>query len=726
MVLVMFKKIKRKKTPLYLQMEMLECGAAALGIILAYYQCYVPLEQLRMDCGVSRDGSKAEHIIQAAKKYGLKASGYQVSPSELQNVPTPFIAFWRYNHFLVVEGFTQSTVFINDPQSGHQTLTLETFLNEYSGVVITLSPTKKFKKSGVAPNIFYQLLKKLTAHSSSLFFLFIAGFALTLLGLATPIFSKIFVDEYLVNKIPSSMQILIIGISLTLFLKFGLNFIQKFYLNRLENKITILSSQALLWHIFQLPINFFSLRYVGDITYRMEMVRNVSRFVANMFTDGVLQSILILIYLTLLIFYDIPIAMIILSIGIVNIIIFYHIAKIKKEKSLLLSVDLGNYYAHCFSGFRIIESIKASGAEQDIFTKIIGSQVKVSNAIHESSEKTMLMSILPTVMNILASILVLAIGSIKVMNGEMTIGTLVAIQSIALSFINPLMNLINLSGQIQGMAGTIAKLDDVLENQIDQDENILEFTKYTNTKNVIKLKGLLNLANVTFGFNVLEPPILKNISFTIYPGTHIAIVGRSGSGKSTLAKLIAHLYKSWQGEIFFDNEPISKINKITLANSLSLIEQDSMLFTGSIKENITIWDQSIDDRQIIQAAKDACIHEEISSRSYDYDTKIDPFGNNFSGGERQRIEIARALVNNPSILILDEATSELDPILENQIHDNIRKKGCTTIIITHRITTAQNADKIIVLEHGEIVQAGTHQELSQMNGEYQRLLKDYE
>lgn len=718
-----FKK-RRVKTPSFFQMEMVECGAVALGIILGYYRRFITLEQLRIDCGVSRDGCKALNIIRAARKHGLEAEGYRANIEEIRELELPFIAFWHFNHFIVVEGFKGNYIYINDPAVGHRILHQDEFAREYSGIALNFIPTDDFKKEGKPPVIARQLLKRLSGQQLPLLYLFLIGLSITLLNLGIPIFGKIFVDDYIINHNQSIIKVLIIGISVITLLTFLLTYLQNHYLMKFQNKLTILFSEKFLWHTMRLPLRFFSQRYSGDITYRMESIRGASIFISNIFIVAVLDSILVLIYLVLMFYFDVTIALVILGIAIVNLAIFQRISKVKKEKSLLLSVDIGNYYSQCYSNFRIMESIKASGAEQESFGKLVGSQVKVSNSIHTLAQKTIFINMFPTALDYLSSIVVLIIGAFKIMNGEMSIGTLVALQNISVSFMSPITNLINIAGQIQTMTGLIAKLDDVLHHQVEPQLNLEHFSK---TETLLeesrpKLSGHIEIQDLSYGFNILESPILSNISFSIFPGEHIAIVGSSGSGKSTLAKLIANLYQPWSGKVLMDGRDINEINKMILANSIAMVEQDGILFNASIKDNITMWDSTARFKKIIQSAKDACIHEQISLKPHGYDTIIGDNGENFSGGERQRIDIARALNVNPNILILDEATSELDPIIESEIYDNIRRQGCTTIIVAHRLNTVSNADKIIVLEKGKIVQIGSHEELIGTDGVYKKLM----
>lgn len=719
-----FKRYKRR-TPTFFQMEMVECGAASLGIILSYYKRFIPIDELRIDCGISRDGCQADNIITAAAKHGLDAEGYEIAVDDFEEDDLPFIVFWRYNHFIVVEDFNSQSVYVNDPALGHRKIPIEQFKNEYSGVAIILKPTKDFSKKGQAKHSLTQIYSYLKNEPVAIAYLFLIGVLFSLLGLISPIFGKMFVDYYLVDFTQSILNLIVIGLSVTLLLTLVLSYIQNHYLIRFQNKLTIAHSDYFLQHIIKLPLDFFAQRYVGDIAFRMQVIRPTIAYITSSIIQASTQCSLIVIYLCFLLYLNWQIAIIVIAISTINVFALSLIVSTKKEKSMQLTVDLAQFYSTSYSSFKIMHSIKASGAEQEAFRKMAGSQAKVANSVHELDEKSTIISIIPSILNMIASAIILIYGAIQIINGTMSVGTLIAIQVITVGFMSPIIFLIQIASQLQDMSGNLAKLDDVYGHKIDPQVDLSYFTSSgrLSLESKPKLSGHIEVRHLSFGFNTIAKPILDDINLTIYPGEHVAFVGLSGSGKSTLTRLIANLYTPWSGDILIDGKRLSEINRLILANSLAVVEQDVILLNGTLRDNFSIWeDLTVSDKAIILAGKDACIHDEISSRENGYDTNVDDNGINFSGGEKQRIDIARALLLEPNILILDEATSELDPIVENTIYDNIKKRGCTTIIVAHRLNTVRNADRIFVFDQGKIVQVGTHDELFSQPGIYERLM----
>lgn len=711
-------KKQRVITPTVIQMEAVECGAAALSIILGYYGRFVPLEQLRLDCGVSRDGSKASSIVVAATNYGLHAQGFRYELEQLGEVKAPFIVFWNFNHFLVVEGFSHDKVFLNDPATGPRTVSLYEFDQSYTGIVLTFEPTKAFTPAGRPPSIIHAFKKRLVNNYDSVLFLILIGLILVIPGLLIPTFTKIYIDNYLVGGMSNWLKPIILGLIITGITKTVLTWTQNYYLARFETKLDLRDSSKYFWHILHLPMSFFSQRGTGDLSNRIllnskiatSLARDVSRTFLNMFVAS--------FYLILMALYTPTLTFFTLIIAVVNFIILKKIIKIQKDRSLQIGITKGQFQSAAYNGLDAIETLKASGRENDYFNKLMGLQVKIINADQELQDQVIYIKTAPLLLNGINTAIILGLGSIFIIKGYLSIGMLMAFQSLSDGFLMPINDLVSITGVIQGLSGDMAKVDDVMQAEsLPKEAALIEKTQ------AHKFEGYLSLEKVSFGYNVTQKPLIQAFSLAIKPGQRIALIGGSGSGKSTLAKLISRLYTPWQGVIKIDDQPIKDIPMSEYAGSVSLVDQEIRLFKGSIADNITMWDSSITEQDMIQSAKDACIHEVITQRDNGYNTEVSERGANFSGGQRQRIEIARALAKNPRVLIMDEATSALDPITEEIISNNIRQRGCTCIIIAHRLSTIRDCDEIIVLDKGEVVERGTHNELINRSGHYSQLIQ---
>jgi NHLM bacteriocin system ABC transporter peptidase/ATP-binding protein len=698
------------KVPAIIQMEAVECGAASLAMILAYYGRIVPLEEMRVECGVSRDGSKASNVLRAARKYGLEAKGFRMEPEDLKDINMPAILFWNFNHFIVLKGFKGNKVYINDPATGPKVITYEEFDQCFTGVVLTFKPTEKFQKGGEKPNIITPLKKRLKGSELALVYIVLAGLFLVIPGLVVPTFSKIFVDNILVGQMKGWIKPLIIAMLLTMIVKGLLTWLQQYYLLRFETKLALESSAKFFLHVLKLPVEFFFQRQIGEISNRVQINDKVANLLAQDISVNVLNFIMIVFYAILMFQYDVLLTIAGISIAFLNLLILKFISNKRVTLNQRLLQERGKLMGTAMSGLQLIESLKSTGSEADFYASWSGYQAKVLNAQQEIGVSNQILSTIPPFLATLNNILILTLGGIRVMDGHLSMGMLIAFQGLMGSFITPVNDLMNLGGKLQETFGDLNRLDDVLKYK--KDDTFNEKLKLEDSiDKKTKLDGYLELKNVTFGYNKLEPPLIEGFNLKLNPGERVALVGGSGSGKSTVAKMVAGLYAPWEGEILYDGKKLSEYPREMINNSIAMVDQDIFLFEGTVTENITMWDRTIDSEKVIEAAKDACIHEIITERAGGYDGRVDEGGANFSGGQRQRIEIARALVVNPSILILDEATSALDPNTEKIIDDNIRKRGCACLIIAHRLSTIRDADEIIVLEKGKIVQRGTHDEL---------------
>ena len=698
--------VSRVKTPTVLQMEAVECGAAALSIILGYYGKFVPLEELRLVCGVSRDGSKASNIVKAARSYGLAASGFKKEPADLRSGTLPIIVFWNFNHFVVVEGFSSNHVYLNDPASGHRIVSTDEFDKSFTGVVLTFAPTQDFTPDGDAPSLIKSLQKRFVNSNREITFLVIAGLALVIPSMVIPIFTSIFIDDYLVGGMKSWLGPILLGMAITALFRGILTWLKKHYLLRLKTKIALASSGKFYWHILRLPVVFYTQRSPGEISSRVGINERVAQILSVDIADAILNVFTAVFFCILMFFYDVELTFFSIAIVSINVWVLRQISEKRKSLNQKLTMDGAKLMGVSMNGILVMETIKSSGMESDFFAKWAGFQTKFVNSSQEMVLSSLTISILPMLLTALSTALVLGLGGLHVMNGQLTIGMLVAFQSLVASFIQPVNSLVSLGSKIQEVQGDMNRLDDVMRYPPEQEHaNPKAHTAKA------KLEGAVELRRVTFGYNQTTPPILENFNLSIHPGQRIALVGPSGCGKTTVAKLLMSIYEPWQGEILFDGSLRKHCNREELNNSLSAVDQDIAFFKGTVRENLTLWDNTIPDATIIAAAKDACIHETIASRKGGYDSMIEESGNNLSGGERQRMEIARALVTNPRILVLDEATSALDPNTEKMVDDNLRRRGCTCVIIAHRLSTIRDCDEIIVMDKGQVVARGSHETL---------------
>ncbi|OGM03681.1 MAG: NHLP family bacteriocin export ABC transporter peptidase/permease/ATPase subunit [Candidatus Wallbacteria bacterium GWC2_49_35] len=719
------KAYKRVKTPTLIQMEAVECGAACLGIVLGYYRKYVPLEELRVECGVSRDGSKASNIVKAARNYGLAAKGYKKEPADLRFFKFPVIIHWNFNHFVVLEGFGNKKVFLNDPAAGPREVSEEELDQSYTGIVMSFEPSEDFVISPGRPGFLSLLASRLTSCRAGLAYVFLIGLFMVVPGLLIPVFSKVFVDDILVGKTTDWLMPLLFGMALTAFLRALLSWIQQNYLLKIELQISLVNSGKFFWHVLRLPIEFFNQRFAGEILNRVQINDTVATLLSRRLTGAGIDMLTLIFYAIIMFQYDVVLTLLCFAVSIVNLLFLRFTSKKRVDQNMKLLQDRGKLSGASMAGLQIIETLKAGGSESDFFMKWAGYHSKLMNSEQRLGEMNQVLSLIPGFLTSAASTMVLAVGGYRVMTGHLSMGMLVAFQSLMASFMQPVNNMVELGSTMLEVEGDINRLNDVLNYKTDQpaEEEKEKEDKENGRPAEPKLKGFLELRNVTFGYSKLSDPLIEDFSLSLKPGSRVALVGGSGSGKSTVAKIIAGLYEPWSGEVLFDGVERAGISRKIICNSVSHVDQDIFLFEGTVKENISLWDRTVSAEDVVTAAKDALIHDDITQRPGGYDLDIEEDGRNFSGGQRQRIEIARALAQNPSIIILDEATSALDPATEKLIDSSIRRRGCTCVIVAHRLSTIRDCDEIIVLDSGMVVQRGTHEELKDAYGAYADLIK---
>jgi len=755
---------RRRRTPTVLQMEAVECGAACLSMILSRHGRHVPLEHLRYECGVSRDGTKASNILKAAKRFGMMAKGFSVpDPLTLRDMSLPMIVYWTFDHFVVLEGFGPGKVYLNDPATGPRTVTNEEFDKAFTGVALTLEPGPAFSKGGRRPSVTKGLWRRLGNSRAAFFFIALASLALTIPGILAPSLSRAFVDYYLVGGFTTWLTPLLAAIIGVGFLRALLTGLQLHFLLRLQTKLAVTGTSRFLWHVLRLPIDFFIQRYGGDIAKRVELNDRVAQLIAGNLATTLFSVLTMVLYAVAMAQYSLRLTALAGLFAVLNLVVFALVARNLTDASQRLLVDQSTLNGLTMQSLQMIESYKASGTENAFFARWAGQHAKVINSEQALARRRMVLGITPVLLSMIGSTTILIAGGFAVMTGTLTIGTLVGFQALMASFLAPVIGLVHLGDQMLEAQGEIIRLDDVMIHDIDpafakdpgppptphrktgpppvpptppppltalspgQSATAIAATAPATDQiramKTAKLTGQVDLVDVAYGFSPTDPPLIQGLSVTMRPGTRIALVGGSGSGKSTSGKLIAGLYTAWSGQVLFDGRPVETIPRALLRNSVALVDQDITLFEGSVSENISLWDPTMPPERIVRAARDAGIHDDISQRAGAYDSAVKEGGRNFSGGQRQRIEIARALAINPSILILDEATSALDANVEKQVIENVRRRGCTCVIIAHRLSTIRDCDEILLLQKGRVVERGTHSQLMAAGGGYHDLLE---
>ncbi len=712
------------RTPTVLQMENTECGAASLSTILQYYGKYVPLTQLRELCGVSRDGGNAANLLLAGRSLGLEGNGYKKGINELREMKLPIILFWEFNHFLVLEGFIGNKVMLNDPAIGQRSVSSEEFSKSYTGIAITFSPTSDFEQSGVAPSIWPIVLRRMSTERFGLLFTVATGLLLIIPQLVMPIFAQIYMDEVVGNQLAQWIKPMLWAMAITIIFQTCIQQLQLIGTRLLEKRLTRRFAAQFERQVLSLPERFYSQRYAGDISLRVQHNNEISNFIANSLIPLISGLILLILYLALTLLYSPVLGLIVLTTTGINAIIVSLNFRYLKNASLQIAKDQAKTGALIINSVKEIESVKSAALENDVFKKYSGYQTRLLNFNQNLSIRNARMSIIPSFLTTLNEILILTVGFLLIIKGQITLGMLLAAQTIAFNLKSEIERIISFFRILPSFSSNVLRLEDVLEQPIDP---VLEVNnkELTFPENVNRLSGAIEICDLSFSYIPFKEPLIKNLNISIKPGQRIAFLGGSGSGKSTIARLIAGLYQPSKGEILYDGFPLTQIPRSVAVASLGMVQQEIALYGCSVRDNLTLWNPSISESTLLKACKDAQILETIRQLPEGLETKLKEGARNLSGGQRQRLEIARVLIQNPSILILDEATAALDSETERLVDESLRRRGCTQIIVAHRLSTIRDADEIIVLENGNVVQRGTHPDLSKMTGTpYELLLNE--
>ncbi|MBR3745359.1 MAG: NHLP family bacteriocin export ABC transporter peptidase/permease/ATPase subunit [Selenomonadaceae bacterium] len=712
----------RVKTPVLLQMEAAECGAASLGIILGYYGKFLTSERLRELTGVNRNGSNARNILLGAEQLGMKGEGFSYTADELKKLKPPFIIHWGFHHFLVCEGWDDNgNFYLNDPASGHRKVEREEFEGMFTGVTLVLRPNENFVRDGKPDSVWKPLLNSLFRERNALIFILALGVCLSLVNVGIPIISQIFFDDVLNYIHREWLFDILLAFVVSCVLRSVLTYLRGWALLRWQGLLTIEDCSKFFMHVLKLPVSFFQTRFVGEIASRVGFHEVIANFVTSSLATTILDVAVAVGYLSLLFLYSVKLTMIGVVFTALNVSVTILSWRWLSEQQLKLQQEAGKMYGLAVSGIVSVETLKANGNESDFFTKWADANSAYLEMAQRQEYYSQFISFVPAMLSGLNTAIIMAVGGFSIMDGLMSVGIFVAFQNLMSSFQDPVNKITGMSQNIQQTHAQMKKIDDVFRYPVAPEKNLSPEEK---ARVPAKLSGKLELRQINFGYTNGEKPLLKRLNLLLEPGRRVAVVGRSGSGKSTLAKIVSGLNAPWSGEIFFDDIPVEKIPREVLAQSVSVVEQEIFLLEGTIAENIALFNPAVPREDIVRAAKDACIHDDIARLSGGYEAVVDEGGNNFSGGQRQRLEIARALATNPSLLILDEATSALDPVTEKEIMTNVRRRGCSCLIVAHRLSTIRDCDEIIVLNKGRVVQRGVHTELAAVDGYYRKLIQE--
>ncbi len=715
---------RRVKTPLLMQMHATECGAACLGSVLAFFGRWAPLTELRGRCEVSCDGSTAAGILRAAKHYGLECRGRSVGTRQLRKLPLPTILFWEFRHFLILEGFDRDYYYLNDPSTGRRKLSAEEFRQGFTGIALFFRRTAEFQTGGSRPSILNRLPLWLQGTGQGLAYAIACGLMLALLALVTPAMLSVVVDQVLGEGQPWGM--LVAGVMAgTAVLVYGLTLLKQRFLRRLTARISIVASNRCISRLLRLPVEFFSHRLVGELTARVISIDKIAKGLSEHFLGLLIDIAMSVVFLAVMLAYDPSLALIVLGFAVLNAVLVRIISRVRVDEGHALRREQGLLLGVGALMLNQTDTLRMTAADDGFFARWSGHQARELAARQRFVELSHIISALPGLFMALGHAAVLTFGATQVMNGDLTLGALVGFYLVAGMFLTPIGSFVQFADERQALENHMQRLDDISETAEDPGLARRRASEGIATLDGrLRLAGKVELRGVTFGYNRARPPLIKDFNLEIKAGQRIALVGPSGSGKSTVSRLAAGLYQPWSGEILFDGHARDDIPEEVLSRSVSMADQHVVLFSATVRDNITLWNPAVPDDDLVAAGRDASIHDDILARSLGYGTPVDEDGGNFSGGQRQRMEIARALVGNPTVLILDEATSALDAATEEYVDDALRRRGVTCLIVAHRLSTVRDCDQIIVLDKGADVQRGTHDELmSDEDGIYYRLVQ---
>ncbi|MGW2599443.1 NHLP family bacteriocin export ABC transporter peptidase/permease/ATPase subunit [Streptomyces klenkii] len=712
------------RTPTVLQMEAVECGAAALAMVLGHHGRHVPLEELRIACGVSRDGSRASNLLKAARSYGLTAKGMQMDLAALAGVRAPAVLFWEFNHYVVYDGtgrrFGRRGVYVNDPAKGRRFVPMEEFDSAFTGVVLTFEPGPDFRRAGRRPGVAGAMPARLRGTSGTMLAAVLSSLLLVAVGAAVPALSRTYIDTYLIGGRTDLLGVLFAAMATALVLTATLTALQQANLLRGRIISSTLGSARFLRHLLRLPVTFYAQRSPADLVQRLRSNDAVAETLARDLAAAGVDAVVVVLYAVLLWTYDPQLTVVGVGIALLNVVALRIVVRLRATGTQKLRAESARLTNTSYSGLQLIETMKATGGENGFFRRWAGRHAVTLDVQQRLGVPSAWLAVTAPALAALNSALILAIGGLRAVEGHLSVGLLVAFQALVTGFTAPITRLNGVAGRIQDFAADVARLKDVENFPVDPVHTRREPAAATR-----RLKGHVELDGITFGYSPLDAPLLKDFSLTAGPGQQIALVGGSGSGKSTVSRLISGLYAPWEGTVRIDGMRLEDIPRAALAASVSFVDQDVFLFEGTVRDNVALWDPSVPDDAVAAALEDAAVYDVVARRPGGIHSRVEQDGRNFSGGQRQRLEIARALVRRPSVLVLDEVTSALDAVTEQTVMDNLRRRGCACVVIAHRLSTVRDSDEILVLDRGTVVERGRHEQLAAAGGPYAELVREH-
>jgi ATP-binding cassette, subfamily B, bacterial len=711
------RKVQKQRVPEIGQMSAVECGLACLAMVLSYHGRQTSIAELRAQSGLGRDGLSALSIVKIARNYNMRVRAISLQHADFRNIPLPAIVHWEFNHFLVVERSSSKGVSVVDPAQGRRQLTSEEFDQGFTGIAITLEPGVNFDRSMASSKLSLREYMLQYARQTPTTIVQVVGASLLLqcFGLVLPLLTKFVIDELLPLKINSLMPLLAVGIILLVITQSLATLLRDWLLVYLRARIDMQMMLDFFERLLTLPYAFFQVRSSGDLLSRMGSNTVIRDTLSNQLISTFLDSGTVIIYFIILTWQSLPFAGLALGLGMLQVILLLTSNRAIHElsrKELAAQGKSQGYMAEALSG---MATLKAAGAEQQAMEQWTNLFLEQLNISVRRNYLSVILSNIMTALRMLTPLALLWLGALEVLNGSFSTGTMFALNALAASFLTPLGSLVSSGQSLQVVRAHFERLTDVSSAEPEQDRTKALPPPY--------LSGRIQLNHVSFRYDAENQDVLRDINLQIEAGQKVALVGRTGSGKSTLGKLLLGLYLPTQGQILYDNFPLSNLDYQEVRRQFGVVMQDTSLFSGSVRQNIALHDNSMENEKIVKAAQLAAIHQDILQMPMGYETLVSEGGSALSGGQRQRLAIARAIAHNPAILLLDEATSSLDVLTEQQVEQNLHAVDCTQVIIAHRLSTIRDADVIVVLDRGNIVEKGSHFELMVRNGYYAQLVR---